>query len=111
VALLGSDRQGCDRARFEASQRDRLAGLLAIAVGTIVDALQGSIDLADQLALTIARPQLDRPLRLRGGAIGESPDGFGFRPANVAASLAPPSGYPPSTPATCCGNIPAAARS
>src|SRR5262245_21262478 len=71
VALLGFGREGRDRARVEASQGNRLAGFLAEAVGAILDSLQRSIDLGNQLALTVAGAQLDRPVGLRRGAIGE----------------------------------------
>ena len=47
VALLRLDRQRCDRARFEPLDRDRLAGLLAIAVGAVFDALQRRVDLGN----------------------------------------------------------------
>jgi len=40
-------------------ERDRLAGLLAIAVGVVVDALQRGVDLGDQLALAVAGAQFD----------------------------------------------------
>src|ERR1019366_8438087 len=63
VALLRFHRQRRDRARFQAADRDRLAGLLAKAVGAIVDAPERFVDLGDQLALAVARAQLD-------GAIG-----------------------------------------
>src|SRR5580693_7162104 len=43
VAFLGLDRQGRDRPRLEALERDRLAGFFAIAVSTVFDALQRSI--------------------------------------------------------------------
>src|SRR6516162_4200682 len=71
VTLLRFDRQRRDGPRFQPPQRDRLAGLLAIAVGAVFEPLQGSIDLGDQLALPVARPQFDRPVGLRGGAIGK----------------------------------------
>src|SRR5262249_25458486 len=60
-----------DRAGFEAAQRNRLAGLLAVAVGAVVDALQRRVDLGDQLALAVAGAQLDRPVGFGGGAIGK----------------------------------------
>src|SRR5262249_33120427 len=50
---------------------DRLAGLLAIAVGAIVEAGERLVDLGNQLALTVAGAQLDRPVGFRGGAGGE----------------------------------------
>src|SRR5713226_3407740 len=71
VALLRLDGEGSDRAGFETAQRDRLAGFLAIAGGAVLDALQRRVDLGDQLALAVARAQLDRPVGLRGCPIGE----------------------------------------
>src|SRR5215203_7494936 len=71
VALLRFDRQGSDRAGFQALQRDRLAGLLAVAVGAFVDRLHRAVDLGDQLAEAIPRAQLERAVGLGGGAIGE----------------------------------------
>src|SRR5580658_5009314 len=71
VALLRLDRQRRDRACFEPLDRDRLAGLLAIAVGAVLDARQRCVDLGDQLALPVAGAQLDGPIGLRGSAVGE----------------------------------------
>src|SRR5215469_8230078 len=71
VALLRFDRECGDRAGFEALQRDRLARLLAIAVGVVLDALQRGVDLGDQLALAIAGTKLDGAVGLRRGPIGE----------------------------------------
>ena len=71
MPLLRLDRECGDRAGLEALERDRLAGFLAIAVGAILDALQRSVDLGDELALTVAGTQLNRPVGFRGGAIGE----------------------------------------
>src|SRR5712691_7388260 len=45
VALLRLDRQGGDGAGLQPPERDRLAGLLAEAVGAVVDALQRGVDL------------------------------------------------------------------
>src|SRR5690606_25506072 len=70
MTLLRLDRERRDRPRIETLQADRLAGLLAIAVGAILDALQRVVDLADELALTIARAQLDRTVGLRRRAVG-----------------------------------------
>src|SRR5579875_2155540 len=64
VPLLRFDRERGDRPRLEAAQRDRLARLLAIAVGALVDPHQRLVDLGDQLALAIARAQLDRAIGL-----------------------------------------------
>src|SRR5262249_39519908 len=51
VPLLRLDRQRRDRARLEPLERDRLAGLLAIAVGTVLETGERFVDLGDQLAL------------------------------------------------------------
>src|SRR5215207_1321326 len=66
VPLLRLQRQGRDGAGLEALQGDRLARLLAIAVGAVVDAGEGVVDLGDQLALPVAGAKLDGPVRLRG---------------------------------------------
>src|SRR5829696_8345789 len=70
VPLLRLDRHRRNRAGFEAAQRDRLAGDLAIAIGAVVDARDSGIDLGDELALAVARPELDRAVGLGGGTIG-----------------------------------------
>jgi hypothetical protein len=49
---------------------DRLAGLLAIAVGAIVDSRQRLVDLLQQLALAVAGAQLECVLLLEGGPVG-----------------------------------------
>src|SRR6266481_437484 len=67
VTFLGLDRERRDRPRFEPLQRDRLAGLLAIAIGIVLDALKCGIDLGDQFALAVAGTQFDRPVGLGGG--------------------------------------------
>src|SRR5262245_10571629 len=71
VALLGFHRKRRDRAGLEALQRNRLAGLLAIAVGVVLDSLQRRVDLGDQLALAITGAQLNGAVGLRGGAVGQ----------------------------------------
>src|SRR5580704_18143835 len=71
VALLRLERQGRDRAGLEPLERDRLPGLLAIAVGSVVEPLQGGFDLGDQLALAVARTQLDGAIGFRRRAVGE----------------------------------------
>src|SRR5262245_44127656 len=68
VALLRLDGERGDWTRLEPLERDRLAGLFAIAVGAIVDARQRLVDLGDQLALAVAGAQLDRPVGFGGGA-------------------------------------------
>src|SRR3984893_14690874 len=71
VALLRLHRQRRDRAGFQPLQRDRLAGLLAIAVGVVVDALQRRVDLGDQLALPVAGAQFDGAVGLGRCTVGE----------------------------------------
>src|SRR5262249_12745311 len=71
VALLRLDRQRCDRAGFEPLQRDRFPGLLAIAVGIVLDTLQCSVDLGDQLALAVPGAKFDGAVGLRGGPVRE----------------------------------------
>src|ERR1700682_1413237 len=70
VALLRFHRERGDRSRLQPLQRDRLAGLLAIAVGVVLDALQRRVDLGDQLALAVA----GAPFAGAGG-FGRSPLG------------------------------------
>src|SRR5258705_11737288 len=65
VALLRFHRERRDRARLQPLQRDRLAGLLAIAVGVVLDAQQRGVDLGDQLALAVAGAHLARAVCLR----------------------------------------------
>jgi hypothetical protein len=71
VALLRLHRQRRDRARLQPLQRDRLSGLLAIAVGVVLDALQRGVDLGDQLALAVAGAEFDRAVGLGRGPIRE----------------------------------------
>src|SRR5687768_450627 len=71
MTLLRFDRQCRDRTRFEAPQRDRLAGFLAIAVSVVVDSRQRGIDFGDQLALAVARAQFDGAIGFGGGAVGK----------------------------------------
>src|ERR1700730_15170945 len=71
VALLRFHRERGDRSRLQPLQRDRLAGLLAIAVGVVLDALQRRVDLGDQLALAVAGAQFDRAVGLGGRAVRE----------------------------------------
>jgi hypothetical protein len=59
------------RPSVEPAQTDRLVGLLAITVAAIGDTRQRGIDLGDQLALAVARPQLDRALGLQRGTVGD----------------------------------------
>ena len=65
VAFLGFQRKRGDRARLEAPQSDRLPGLLAVPVGSVLDTRQRRIDLGDQLALPVACPKFQRTIGLR----------------------------------------------
>src|SRR6478609_3664158 len=69
VALLRLDRERRDRARLQPLQRDRLAGLLAIAIGVVLDTLQRRVDLGDQLALAVAGAQFDGAVGFGGSAV------------------------------------------
>ncbi len=71
MPLLGLDRKRGDRTSLQALQPDRFAGFLAIAVGPIVETVQCSIDLVDQLALAIPGAELDGPIGFRRGAVGQ----------------------------------------
>src|SRR6185295_108300 len=71
VTLLRLDRERGDGARLEPLNRDRLAGLLAIAVGAVIEADERRVDLGDQLALAVARTQFDRAVGFRRSAVGE----------------------------------------
>src|SRR5215218_7724920 len=71
MPLLGLDRKRGDRTSLQALQPDRFAGLLAIAVGSVIQTVQCSIDLVDQLALAIPGAELDGPVGFRGGAVGQ----------------------------------------
>jgi hypothetical protein len=65
TTFLGFDRQGRDRPRIKAFDRDRLTGLFAVAVGAVVDAPERGVDLGDQLALTVTCSQFDGQLGFR----------------------------------------------
>ena len=65
-ALLRLDAEGGGRTGQQPLDPDRLAGLLAVAVGAIVDPRQRLVDLLQQLALAIAGAQLQRMLLLQG---------------------------------------------
>src|SRR4030081_2135268 len=71
VPLLRLDRQGGDGRGRGPLERDRLAGLLAIAVGSVIEPGERGVDLGDQLALAVTCPELDRTVGLGGGAVGE----------------------------------------
>src|SRR5690606_16443766 len=57
-------------AGFEALEADFLAGVDAVAVAAVLDALERAVDLADQLAVAVAGAQLEAVLGLAAGALG-----------------------------------------
>src|SRR5262245_12924301 len=71
VTLLGFNRECGNRPGLQALERDRLSGLLAIAVGAVFNSVQCSINFGNQLALAVAGPQLDGAVGFRGGAVGQ----------------------------------------
>ena len=70
AALLGLQRQRRGGPGQQARQADGLAGLVAVAVVAAVQPRQRLRDLLQQLALAVARAQLQRVLFLDGGAVG-----------------------------------------
>ena len=62
VHFLRLEAQRRDRPCIETRDPDGVARLFAIAVSAILDPLQRGVDLADQLALPVARPELQRPV-------------------------------------------------
>src|SRR6476469_6977453 len=68
--LLRLETQGRDRARIQPGDPDRVAGFFAIAVRAVFDALERRVDLADQLALPVARPELQGTIALRRRPVG-----------------------------------------
>src|SRR5690606_2520175 len=71
VALLRLDRQRRDRPCIEPLQADGFAGFLAKTISAIVKTLPRGVDLGDQLALAIARPEFDGTVGFGGGPVGE----------------------------------------
>ena len=71
MAFLRLDRHGGDGTRFQATKRNGLARDFAISIFAIVDPPQGSINFRDELALAVARAQLDRPVGLARRAVVE----------------------------------------
>ena len=57
TAFLRLQAERGDRAGLESLDADLFAGLEAVAVIAILDALQGFVDLADELALTVPGTQ------------------------------------------------------
>ena len=71
MALLRLDRHRGDRPRLQPLEPDRLARLLAIAVGAVLDPQQRLVDLADQFAGAVAGAQFQRPVGFHAGAVGD----------------------------------------
>src|SRR5690348_6518375 len=71
MALLRFYRERRDGAGVQALEGNRLAGLLAEAVRTILDPAQRRVDLGDQFPLTVAGAQLQLALGLGRGAVGQ----------------------------------------
>src|SRR5512144_2110927 len=67
--LLRLERERRRRARKQARNADRLAGLLAEAVRALVDHLERLLDLLQELPLAVARAQLQRVFLLERRAI------------------------------------------
>jgi hypothetical protein len=78
VALLRLDRESRNRTRVEAPERDGIAGFDAIAVRTLLDAGESSLDLGDQFPLPVTSAQLDRAVGFRRCAVGEVGVVFAF---------------------------------
>src|SRR4029077_684680 len=69
-AGLGLDGKGRRRPRDQPSDLYGLSGLLAIAVGALVDAAQRLVDLLEQLSLAIPGAELERVLLLDRRLVG-----------------------------------------
>jgi hypothetical protein len=69
-ALLRVEAQRRDRARLEPVEADFLVSLLAEAVAAFLDAFERLVDLGNQLAIAVARAQLEGVLSLARGALG-----------------------------------------
>ena len=69
-AFLGVEAQRRDRAGLEAVDADLLVGFLAEPVAAFLDALERLVDLRDELAIAVARAQLERILGFACRALG-----------------------------------------
>src|SRR6202030_3552966 len=69
AALLCLERESRRRPGEKTRNADRLAGLLAIAVGTVVDHLQRLLYFLEQLALPVPGAQLERVFLFERGAV------------------------------------------
>jgi len=64
VAFLCLYRECGNRTGLQTPERDRLAGFQTIAVGAVLQPLQGGIDLGDQFALSVTGAQFNCPSSL-----------------------------------------------
>src|SRR4051794_6991186 len=71
VPLLRLDRHGRDRPRLEPLQPDRLGRLLAETIRPGIDPEQRLVDLGDQLARPVPGPELECPVGLDAGPVGD----------------------------------------
>src|SRR5690242_5287244 len=69
TALLRLDAECGHGARLEALDADFLAGLQTITVGAVLDAFDGLVDLANELALAIPRTQLQAEFLFLGRTV------------------------------------------
>ena len=81
AALLGLDRQGGHRPGLQPLDADLFAGLQAVAVGAVLDALERFVDLADQLALAVAGAQFQAEFLFLGGAVVRDRESWRPRPS------------------------------
>src|SRR3990172_11940184 len=78
VAFLRLDAERRDRPGLQPTQADPLVGLLAEAVGAVLEAAQRLVDLGDQLAFAVARAQLERAVGFQRRAVGDIRFGQAF---------------------------------
>ncbi|KFJ37533.1 hypothetical protein DK66_3149 [Brucella suis 1330] len=69
MAFLRFNRKCCDRTGIKTLQADGVAGFLAETISAIIQTAQCSIDLGDQLALSVTSTKLDCPIRFGGSPI------------------------------------------
>ena len=93
--LLGVNGEACDRTHFQPLQADRFAGFLTESVFTILDALEGLVDLGQQFAVAVAGAQFQRvlgfPLRALGFGLIFGTTGivhFAYGPVYTVAAYA-----------------------
>src|SRR5512140_2273407 len=69
AAFLRLDRERGGRPREQALDADGLARFLAVTVAAVLDAHERLVDLLQELALPVARAQLERVLLFQRGAV------------------------------------------